>query len=133
MWLIRSVFLGLSALLMPAMGQAEALELEVKEANVGEHWVTGKPTVEFVLTEQSARTLWEFSKKNIDKRAIFRVDGHDVAKVWIIQELTVGRGVLVAESVNEAVALAKRLNSGKAILEVEEDLSVYKSPSDKPN
>jgi len=71
MRLILSVLLGLSALLMPAMGQAEALKLEVKEANVGEHWVTGKPTVEFVLTEQSARTLWEFSKKNIDKRARF--------------------------------------------------------------
>ena len=133
MRLIRSVFLGLSVLLMPAMGQAEALKLEVEEANVGEHWVPGKPTVEFILTEQSARALWEFSKKNKDKRAIFRVDGHDVAKVWIIQELTEGRGVLAAESVNDAIALAKRLNSGKAILEVEEDLSLYKNPADKPN
>ena len=121
------------ALLVPAMGHAEALKLEVEEATVGEHWVSGKPTVDFILTQQSARALWEFSKKNIDKRAIFRVDGHDVAKVWIIQELTAGRGVLAAESVNEAIALAKRLNSGKAILEVEEDLSVYKNPADKPN
>ena len=133
MRLIRSVFLGLSALLMLAMGQAEALKLEVEEANVGEHWVPGKPTVEFVLTGQSARALWEFSKKNIDKRAIFRVDGHDFGKVWIIQELTAGRGALVAESVNEAIALANRLKSGKAILEVEEDLSVYQNPADKPN
>ena len=83
--------------------------------------------------EQSARALCEFSKKNIDRPAIFRVDGHDVAKVWIIQELTAGGGVLAVESVNEAIALAKHLNSGKAILEVEEDLSVYKNPADEPN
>jgi len=118
---------------MPAQGQAEALKLEVEEANIGEHWATGKPTVNFELTEQSARALWEFSKKNLDKPAIFRVDGHDVMKVWIKQELTAGRGVLEVESVNEAIALAKRLNSGKAILEVEEDLSVYQNPEDKPN
>src|SRR5499427_8119435 len=115
------------------MGQAEALKLEVEEATVGEHWVSGKPTVDFILTEQSARALWEFSKKNIDKRATFRVDGHDVMKVWIKQELAAGRGVLEVESANEAIALAKRLNSGKAILEVEEDLSVYQNPAGKPN
>ena len=61
------------------------------------------------------------------------MDGHDFGKVWIIQELTAGGGALVAESVNEAIALANRLNSGKAILEVEEDLSVYQNPADKPN
>jgi hypothetical protein len=52
---------------------------------------------------------------------IFRVDGRDIMKIWIIQELSAGRGVLYVESVNEAVALAIRLTSGKSTLEVEEE------------
>ncbi len=98
---------------------AETLKLEVKEAEVGEHWISGKPTVEFVLTGQSAHTFWKFSKRNINKLVIFRVNGRDVMNIWIVQELPAERGALEVESVNEAIALAKRLNSGKAVLEVE--------------
>jgi preprotein translocase subunit SecD len=117
---LRSLFIGVATLLVPAM-QAKALTLEVKEAEVGEEH--GKPAVYFVLTGQSARSFWEFSKMNLPKRVIFRVDGRDIMKIWIVQELSAGRGVLEVESVNEAVALAIRLNSGKATLEVEEDYS----------
>ncbi|HEY2528596.1 MAG TPA: hypothetical protein VGJ20_11725 [Xanthobacteraceae bacterium] len=98
--------------------QAKALALEVKEAEGGEEH--GKPAVYFVLTAQSARTFWEFSKSNLPKRVIFRVDGRDVMEIWIVQELSAGRGVLEVKSVNEAVSLAIRLRSGKAILEVAE-------------
>jgi preprotein translocase subunit SecD len=115
---LRSVFIGVATLLVPAV-QAEALTLEVKQAEVGEEH--GKPAVYFVLTGQSARTFWEFSKKNLPKRVIFSVDGRVIMKIWIVQELSAGRGVLEVESVNKAVALAMRLNSGKATLEVEED------------
>ena len=115
---LRSVFIGVATLLVSAV-QAEALTLEVKEAEVGEEH--GKPAVYFVLTGQSTRTFWEFSKENLPKRVIFRVDGRDIMKIWIIQELSAGRGVLYVESVNEAVALAIRLTSGKSTLEVEEE------------
>jgi preprotein translocase subunit SecD len=128
MYILRSVFIGAATLLVPAV-QAKALTLEVKEAEVGEEH--GKPAVYFELAEQSARTFWEFSKKNLPKRVIFRVDGRDIMKIWIVQELFAGRGVLEVESVNEAVALAIRLNSGKAALEVEEDLSAYQIPPAK--
>jgi hypothetical protein len=84
MRLIPAVFVVVSALLAPAVAQSEAIKLEVKEAKVGEHWVTGKPIVEFVLTDQSAHSLWEFSKRNINKPVIFRVDGRDVMKIWIV-------------------------------------------------
>jgi preprotein translocase subunit SecD len=118
MQILRSVFIGVATLLVPAV-EAKALTLEVKEAEVGEEH--GKPAVYFVLTGQSARTFWEFSKKNLPKRVIFSVNGRDIMKIWIVQELSAGRGVLEVESVNEAVALAILLNSGKATLEVEED------------
>jgi preprotein translocase subunit SecD len=131
MRLIPAVFLVVSALLAPAVAQSEAIKLEVKEAKVGEHWVTGKPIVEFVLTDQSAHALWEFSKRNISKPVIFRVDGRDVMKIWIVQELPEGRGALEVGSMNEATALATRLNSGEAVLAVEEDLSIYQKPADK--
>ena len=118
MQILRTVFIGVATLLALAV-QAKALTLEVKEAEVGEE--RGKPVVHFVLTTQSTRTFWEFSKRNLPKRVIFSVDGREIMKIWIVQELSAGRGVLEVGSVNDAVALAMRLNSGKAILEVEED------------
>ncbi|HEY2533623.1 MAG TPA: hypothetical protein VGJ20_37800 [Xanthobacteraceae bacterium] len=118
MRILRPVFISVATLIVPAV-QAKALTLEVKEAEVGEEH--GKPAVYFVLTGQSARTFWEFSKTNLPKRVIFRVDGRDIMKIWIVQELSAGRGVLEVESLNEATALAMGLNSGKATLEVEED------------
>jgi preprotein translocase subunit SecD len=123
MGLTRTVIVGAGILLMTSIAQAEPLKLEVKEAKAAEHWVTGRPTVEFALTERSAREFWEFSKKNIEKRMIFRVDGRDVTQVWIMQELPAGRGVLDAQSPDEAAALAKLLMSGEAVFEVIEDQS----------
>jgi len=118
MQILRSVFIGIATL--PALAvQAKALTLEVREAEVGEEH--GKPAVYFVLTGPSARTFWEFSKTNLPKRVIFRLDGRDIMKIWIVQELSAGRGVLEVGSMNEAVALAIRLNSGKPGFEVEED------------
>jgi preprotein translocase subunit SecD len=120
MQILGAAFIGVAILLVPAV-QAKALTLDVKAAEVGEE--RGGPAVYFALTGQSARTLQEFSKKNLPKRVIFRVDGRDVMKIWIVQELSAGTGVLKVESENEAIALAIRLNSGKATLEVEEDIS----------
>jgi hypothetical protein len=72
---LRSLFIGVATLVVPAV-QAKALTLEVKEAEVGEEHA--KPAVFFLLTGQSARTFWEFSK--LPKRVIFRVDGRDIMK-----------------------------------------------------
>jgi hypothetical protein len=48
-----------------------------------------------------------------------------------VQELPAGGGALEVGSMNEATALATRLNSGEAVLAVEEDLSIYQKPADK--
>jgi preprotein translocase subunit SecD len=120
MQMLGPVFIAVTTLLAPAV-QAKALTLQVNAAEVGEE--QGQPAVYFVLTRQSARTLQEFSRKNLPKRVIFRVDGHDVTKIWIVQELSAGTGALKVESENEAIALAIRLNSGKATFDVEEDIS----------
>jgi preprotein translocase subunit SecD len=120
MQILGPAFIAVATLLVPAV-QAKALTLEVKAAEVGEEH--GEPSVYFVLTGQSARALQEFSKKNLPKRVIFRADGGDVMKTGVVQALSSGTGVLKVESENEAVALTIRLNSGKATLEVEEDIS----------
>jgi|SRR5215467_4730899 len=96
----------------------EALKLEVKEAEVSEYH--NDPAVLFVLTAQSADSFLAFTRKNMNKTMLFRVDGRDMIKPpRIVQEIPGGRGVLSTSNMDEAIALAERLNSGNADFEVE--------------
>jgi preprotein translocase subunit SecD len=120
MRLVRlALFSVLAISLVPALALADALNLEVTRADVGEH--IGQHAVYIELTRQSAVDYARFTKKNIGNIVVFRVGGNSIQRPKIVSMIANGDVILITKSVNEAVFLAEQLNSGKTSLEVEEE------------
>lgn len=88
---VRSVVIGLAILLVPSMAMARALKLDVKGAEAGDH--LGQPAVYVELTQYSAVAYLEFTKMNINKMVVFRLDGGGIQNV-AIREQKLGVGAL---------------------------------------
>jgi preprotein translocase subunit SecD len=113
---MRLVGIALTAFMVPLVAVAEALKLEIKDAHAD-----GQGLIDVEMTDKSARDFFEFTKTNLNKAVIFRIDGREISRPVIRSPIPGGRGLFrdMNRSIEEAIALAERLKSGKADLEVE--------------
>jgi preprotein translocase subunit SecD len=121
--LLRSIKAGLSGLFLCvtlAIAAAQPLLLEVQTAEAEFDQRTGQPIVTFRLTADSARRFAAFTQNNVGRAAEFRVDGRTLMKPVIREPILGGTGQISASlTVEQAKALAARLSSGNARIEVE--------------
>ena len=102
-----------------ATAVAQPLLLDVQSTGVGYDSTTHEPVVFFRLTPASAKLFAEFTSKNVGRRMSISVDGRAYSEPIIREPITGGTGQLMGSlSVREAKALASRLSSGGAKVEV---------------
>ena len=81
---------------------------------------TREPIVSFKMNAASARAFAELTQRSVGKPMEFRVDGRVVMKSVIREPILGGGGQISGSfSVDEAKAVAERLSSGAAKLELE--------------
>ena len=81
---------------------------------------TGEPIVSFKMNAASARAFTDLTTKSVGKPMEFRVDGRVIMKPVIREPILGVTGQISGSfSVDEAKALAERLASGAAKLELE--------------
>jgi hypothetical protein len=74
------------------------------------------------MTDKSRADFFELTGKHINKTVIVRIDGREAARPMIREPVNLqsgGRLILDIMSIEEALALAERLEAGKATLEAE--------------
>jgi preprotein translocase subunit SecD len=102
----------------PAM--AEPLALEVAKAAVSVEPRTNQALITFTLKEASRRSFADFTAANVGRTIEIRIDGRVMMKPVIREPITGGIGQVAGSfSAGEAKAIADRLTSGAARLEVE--------------
>ena len=102
-----------------AVAIAQPLLLDVQSSGVGYDGGTGEPIVMFRFTTESARLFADFTRNNVGRRMAISVDGRVYTEPIIREPITGGAGQLMGGfSVREAKALASRLSSGAAKVEV---------------
>jgi preprotein translocase subunit SecD len=107
-------------LAQPGIAASEPLKVELVSAVAGFDQRTREPIVSFKMNAASARAFAELTQRSVGKPMEFRVDGRVVMKPVIREPILGGGGQISgAFSVDEAKALAERLASGAAKLELE--------------
>ena len=117
---VAGLFL-LGALLVSALSAiAQPTQLEVAAASLGFDRRTSEPVVTFRMTPASAKLFAELTSKNVGRPMAIIVDGRVILKTVIREPILGGSGQISGNlTPDDAKALAERLASGKARLEVE--------------
>ena len=103
-----------------AVAAAEPIVIEIESAQANFDQRTSEPVVAFKMTAASQRLFGEFTSKNVGRKAEIRVDGRALMAPVIREPILGGSGQIAAGfKLDEAKALADRLSSGRARMEVE--------------
>jgi preprotein translocase subunit SecD len=98
---------------------AQPLLLDVQSTGVAYDGGTNEPIVMYRFTPAAARLFADFTRKNVGRRMSISVDGRVYSEPVIREPITGGAGQLMGGfSVREAKALAGRLSSGAAKVEI---------------
>jgi preprotein translocase subunit SecD len=99
---------------------AAALSLTVLKAEAIADRATGEPVVSITFDAASTEAFAAFTRDNVGRKTVVRIDGEDVMSP-IIREPILGGEVQISGSMTmaDAKALAARLSSGDARIEVE--------------
>jgi len=117
---LSGIFLVLGSLVSALPSSAQPLKLEVAAASAGFDLRTNEPVVTFRMTPASAKLFAELTSKSVGRPMALIVDGRVLTKPVIREPIIGGAGQISANlSAADAKALAERLASGKARLEVE--------------
>ena len=103
-----------------AVAAAEPLSIEIARAQVGFDPRTNEPVISFRMSEASKRVFADFTTKNVGRKVEIRVDGRALMAPVIREPILGGMGQIAAGlKLDEAKALADRLSSGRAKMEIE--------------
>jgi preprotein translocase subunit SecD len=109
---------GLLVSALPA--SAQPIKLEVATASLAFDLRTNEPVVSFRLTPDSAKVFSELTAKSVGRPMAIIIDGRVMLKPVIREPITGGTGQISSNlTAADAKALAERLASGKARLEIE--------------
>jgi len=112
--------LVLAATSFIGVATAEPLLIEIVRAEVGFDQRIGQPIISFTMAEASRRLFAEFTRQNVGRAMEVRVDGRVIMTPVIREPIVGGTGQLLGGfSTAEANALAERLSTGNAKIEVE--------------
>jgi preprotein translocase subunit SecD len=98
---------------------AQPLQLKLRTAAPAFDLRNGQPMVSVRMTEESARDFARFTTENVGRTLDIRVDGKIVLQPIVREPIWGGAGQIPVANAEEGRALAARLASGAAILEVE--------------
>jgi len=103
-----------------SMAQLPPLRLQVEKAEATFDQRTKEPVVLITLTPRSARLFYEFTKQNIGRATVIKIDDQVVAQP-VIREAIQGGTVQISGNftVDSARELAERLTKGAARVSVE--------------
>jgi preprotein translocase subunit SecD len=108
------------ALCLSGAANADPLVLNVTQASPAFDRRNGTPLIAFEMTAASGAAFADFTRRNVGRKAEFRVDGKAFGPPPVIREpITGGRGQLLVPRGEDAAAVAARLSDGTARLEVE--------------
>ena len=117
-WSVSLAAALLAASLSAAL--AAALSLTVLRAEAIADRATGEPVVSIMFDPASTEAFAAFTRDNVGRKTVVRIDGEDVMSP-IIREPILGGEVQISGGMTmaDAKALAARLSSGDARIEVE--------------
>ena len=99
---------------------AQPVLLEVQKAEAAFDRRTNEPVVTFWMTDASQKVFAEFTAKHVGRPMALIVDGRVITKPIIREPIIGGQGQIAGNfTVEDAKALAERLSSGKARIEIE--------------
>jgi preprotein translocase subunit SecD len=117
---LSGLFLVFAWLALAVPASAQPIRLEVATASAAFDARTSEPVVSFRLTPESTKVFAELTKKNVGRAMAIIADGRVISKPIIREPIVGGSGQLSGNmTAADAKALAERLASGKARLEVE--------------
>ena len=106
-------------LLVPDIAASETLAIDLVGASLERDQQTGQPVIAIVMTPASGRAFAGLTARNVTKPLEFRVDGRAVMKPVIREPVLGGKVQISGVDADEGRAVAERLSSGAAKLEVE--------------
>ena len=118
---LRAVSLAIVAIVACAAGlvEAEPLRLQVDGASLAFDVRGGQPLVSIKMAAGSARDFARLTTENVGRKLDILVDGKIVLQPIIREPIWGGAGQIPVANAEDGRALAARLASGAAILEVE--------------
>jgi preprotein translocase subunit SecD len=113
--IVAALLVGFSTVALAA-----ALSLTVLEAEAIADRATGEPVVSITFDAASTEAFAAFTRNNVGRKTVIRIDGEDVMSP-IIREPILGGSVQISGNMTmaDATHLAARLTSGDAVIEVE--------------
>jgi preprotein translocase subunit SecD len=99
---------------------AAALSLTVLKAEAISDMATGQPVVSITFDAASTEAFADFTRDNVDRNTVLRIDGEEVMRAIIREPILKGTVQISGNmTIADARDLAARLASGDAVIEVE--------------
>lgn len=117
---VRSILAAMILLVTAAAAAAAPLTLTVLEAEALSDMATGQPVVSITLDAASTEAFAVFTRDNLFRKTVIRIDGEEVMSP-IIQEPILKGTVQISGNMtmSDAEDMARRLMAGDAVIEVE--------------
>ncbi len=116
----RALLVALAALLAASPAAAERLALSVAAVEIVPDTVPGQMLLRLELTPESRAAFAAFTGRYVGETVDFRIDGQMVMSVRLVEPILGGMFVVSAMfAKGELEAIARRIDAGKAAVEVE--------------
>ena len=116
----RTLLIMLTGLLATAAAAAERLPLSVAAVEIVPDMVPGQMLLRLELTPESRAAFAAFTGRHVGETVDFRIDGQMVMSVRLVEPILGGMFVVSGTfAKGELEAMARRIDAGKASVEVE--------------